>query len=198
MLRLPEGTFALAVMLALVAACGDDDTMIEQPAPTSVPSQPTATPTVANPDVGIVVTPPPPLPTPIVIPSDWPTYRSAESGIAVRYPSDWLVRRESDSIFSFNPDSAPNVNEFAAGGIKISILRVPLSAPGVGPRPPEATDTTLSSQRAWETVHLTSRGRTHAIVTELNGYRYSLVGRFADPNAPEEEFLRIASTFAIV
>jgi hypothetical protein len=198
MLKLPV-SFLFAVVLALVAACGEEEAGLQEPSPTSaLPS-----PTTLDPDLGTIVPPPPALPTPVVIPPDWQTFLDQEIGdFTFQYPRGWFRGVSPGQLGSFDPSNSPSVDFFPATGIAVEVGRVSLQAPGIAPRPNGATDTTLDRAPGWEVV-FTYGGvdvvqRIHTVHVDRNGYRYYILGYFGQPDADETIFLQILSTFKFV
>ncbi len=113
--------FILFTGLILLAACGGGDTTTPEPtaAPTNTSAPDTPVPPTATP------VPPTATPEPTATPdvtAGFSTFESAESGVKVRYPSDWV----SQDVFGFlmfatNQELFDNPNSVDEGAIALII-----------------------------------------------------------------------------
>ena len=98
-----QRTIALAVLVAIVAACGNSatpspsaaDASASAPAVAAASPSPVASPSVApSPSVAATPTPSPtatPSPTPAPTPVPWKTFTSKRYHYKISYPPDWVV-----------------------------------------------------------------------------------------------------------
>ncbi len=185
---------SLLVGLILAAACSEAE---EAPIPAASPS-----PTLANPEAGVVAPLPPPLRQPVTIPANWLTFTDpAIPGLTFRYPAGWRVT-EIGTLFSFDPSRPTSPHAFPPSGIKLQVDRVPLDSPALSPRPEEATDLVLSGLPAWEIVRVFDpvtggAQRSHLVVVDTAEYRYVITAHFAEQYADETLFQQILSTLRI-
>lgn len=174
--------------------------------PTAEPTQETALPTEppggAGGDLPATVVPPPtPSASLPPVPEDWATFEDSRvPEVTFRYPSDWYVGPSPRTVRSWDyttwdkPYPPPD-------GIRVDFDRQPLDPPEqIGDRPPEATDATLGGLSGWEIVRsydVDSEGwaRVHWVAAERNGYRYLLIGSFAEEAPDETIFLQIVNSF---
>src|SRR5437899_2928876 len=91
---------------AIVAACNREAEQAATDVPTP-PSQTTPAATVAgsvtpvNPDVGTAVPPPTPLPSPVLIPADWPLYQHPQHAeFQFRFPAAWTAGSDGFTVYS--------------------------------------------------------------------------------------------------
>jgi len=86
---------------------------------------------------------------------------------------------------------------FPPGGILIDFERIPIDQ--AGPRPVDATDTTLGGTPAWERTQIgaeeASWDKSHRIAAEHTAYQYLIIGYFAEAAADESVFQQIANSF---
>jgi hypothetical protein len=210
---------ALAVTAAVtITACDDSAGEMTTPAPspaapaeTAAADTPTAVPTDDTP------TPPPggaggggeqgtpvPVATPEVspepAPAGWHTYTDPEGRFSFRYPEGWYDLTNwlgMPSVASWDQQSWQQ-RDYPPGAIRVDLTVGPIEE-GVSERPPEAMDATLDTEAGWQFGYAfdpsLGPARNHALVVDHDGYRFMLIGWFADEHPDETTFLAIARSF---
>jgi len=185
----------------VVASPGGEEEVVqvvETATPTPEPSA-TATPVLEEPS---------PMPSPseaaddIFVPEGGVTYADEVTGVRFSYPKDWVIDPDDGTKGRTRIASWDIANwqtsEYPPGGVLIDIVRIPPDH--AGPRPADATDTTLGGARAWERVSPPGPdgapwARQHIVVADLDDGSYMVLAYFEDPNSDETVLLEVLESF---
>ena len=141
-----------------------------------------------------------PLASPQPVPDSWPTYTDPEGRITFRYPADWYDLTDwlgMPSVASWDQQTWQQ-RGYPTSAIRVDVTVLPIDE-GLAERPPEALDVTLDGKAGWQFGYMfdpsLGPAGNHVIVVDHGGYRFMLIGWFADENPDETTFLQIADSF---
>ncbi len=224
-MRLVSGLLLAAAAAILFLGCGSTEEasqpqgQVISPAATSTPTPtPVVTPkatvavtttappagSIVDTELGPAVSLPPPTPlqgsTPI--PDIWNTFSNSEAiGFSFRYPDSWYSRSVG-RVTSWDPDTRDEKPFVPPGGMMVEVQPAPLEF--AEERPPEATDTSLGGNPAWEVVYgydgtAATNGltRVHVVAVDISGHRLFVTGFFAQQEPDESIFLQILQSLEL-
>ena len=197
------GTAGVAGAL-VVASTGGEQEVVQQVETPTVTGEASATPESSrspSPGPSIPTTDDSPALTPAPAPEGFVTYTHPGSVAApahsFAYPADWFLTgggEPPEGFYGFgfvltpwDPKTAPGRGGIPDGSMKLDIHVIP-SASSEGTCPPENSEpATLGGQAAWQRSGITATSETttfRLLAADRQGFRYCLIGYFADPPDP--------------